>query len=72
MTQIRDCRTEGSPADLILAFDDLLRKFDMGNITSIGYADDGSLIVCGQRLDALFKELNVTLQKTLTGLVNMG
>ena len=46
-----------------ILFDDLLRKFDKGNITCIGYADDGSLIMCGKRLDAIFKEMNLALQK---------
>ena len=46
-----------------VAFDDLLRKFDIGKVTSIGYADDGSLIMCGHRLDLIFKELNLALQK---------
>ena len=46
-----------------VAFDDLLRKFDIGNIKGIGYADDGSIIMCGHRLDAIFKEMNIALQK---------
>ena len=46
-----------------VAFDDLLRKFDIGNVKGIGYADDGSLIMCGQRLDLIFKEMNTALQK---------
>ena len=46
-----------------IAFDDLPRKFDIGNIKGIGYADDGSLIMCGHRLDAIFKEMNIAIQK---------
>ena len=48
-----------------VAFNDLLRKFDVGNVNGIRYTDDGSLIMCGQRLDAIFKELNIALQKCI-------
>ena len=30
--------------------------------TSIGYVDDGSLILCGHRLDEILKEMNIALQ----------
>ena len=46
-----------------VAFGDLLKKFNIGKVKAIGYPDDESLIMCGHRLNVIFKELNQALQK---------
>ena len=41
-----------------LIFDDLLRRFDKTSVTSIGFADDGTLLIKGPVIADLYRQMN--------------
>ena len=46
-----------------IAFDDLLKLFDDHEVSCTGYADDGSLLICGNNLEHLYTQMNDALAK---------